>query len=208
MRTVAAAVWRVLRDDGCFFINIGDSYAANRSYQVTDNKHHDVGNGSSMSVPNGLKPKDRVGIPERLALALQADGWTWRDTIHLCKVAPMPESVRDRTTQAHEPLFLFTKKARYFYDADAVREPHSEPWRGHGEHESATPHNGRFDDPDKQQAAFTVAKREYNPLGRNPRSWMLWKSEASALAHRDSRGNFGEGMLRQLWQSLGPRDGA
>ncbi len=118
-------VWRVLRDDGTLWLNLGDSYAANRSYQVTDNKHKDVGNNGAMSVPPGLKPKDLVGIPWRVAFALQADGWYLRSDIIWSKPNPMPESVTDRPTKAHEYIFLLTKQPRYFYDAEAVREPNT-----------------------------------------------------------------------------------
>jgi DNA modification methylase len=104
-------------------VNLGDSYAANRSYQVTDNKHVDVGNHRGMSVPNGLKPKDLIGIPWRVAFALQADGWYLRSDIIWHKPNPLPESVTDRPTKAHEYIFLLTKQAKYYYDAEAIKEP-------------------------------------------------------------------------------------
>ena len=116
---------RVLRKDGTLWLNLGDAYAANRSYQVTDNKHIAVGNESAMAVPVGLKSKDLIGLPWRVAFAVQADGWWLRSDIVWAKPNPMPESVRDRPTRAHEYLFLLTKSAKYFYDADAIREPFS-----------------------------------------------------------------------------------
>ena len=115
-------VRRVLRDDGTVWLNLGDSYAANRSYQVVDNKHIDVGNNKASSVPSGLKPKDLIGIPCRVAFALQADGWYLRQDIIWAKPNPMPESVTDRCTKSHEYIFLLTKSARYFYDNEAIRE--------------------------------------------------------------------------------------
>ena len=115
-------VRRVLRDDGTVFLNLGDSYAANRSYQVCDNKHVDVGNNHGSSVPPGLKPKDMMGIPWRVAFALQDDGWWLRSDIIWHKPNPMPESVTDRPTKAHEYVFLLTKASRYYYDAEAVKE--------------------------------------------------------------------------------------
>jgi len=115
-------VKRVLRNDGTCWLNLGDSYAANRSYQVPDNKHCDVGNGLSMQVPLGLKPKDLIGIPWRVAFALQEDGWWLRQDIIWSKDNPMPESVTDRCTKSHEYVFLLTKSARYFYDSEAVKE--------------------------------------------------------------------------------------
>ena len=116
-------VRRVLTDDGTLWLNLGDSYAANRSYQVTDNKHRDVGNDMPMRVPDGLKPKDLIGIPWRVAFALQADGYYLRQDIVWAKPNPMPESVTDRCTKSHEYLFLLSKRPRYYYDAAAIAEP-------------------------------------------------------------------------------------
>ena len=115
-------VWRVLRDDGSVWLNLGDSYAANRSYQVPDQKWGDVGNSMGFRVPEGLKSKDLIGIPWRVAFALQADGWWLRGDIIWHKPNPMPESVTDRPTKAHEYLFLLAKRERYFYDAQAIKE--------------------------------------------------------------------------------------
>lgn len=116
---------RVLADDGTLWLNLGDSYAANRSYQVPQSKHqaHDYGKSNAIRVPVGLKPKDLIGIPWRVAFALQADGWYLRSSIIWHKPNPMPESVRDRPTNAHENIFLFAKQPKYFYDAEAVKEP-------------------------------------------------------------------------------------
>lgn len=124
MVAVGREVWRVLRDDGQLWINLGDSYAANRTYQVPDSKwqSHDFQKSNAGKVPPGLKPKDLCGIPWRVALALQADGWYLRSEIIWAKLNPMPESVTDRPTKAHETVFLLTKRPRYFYDADAIRE--------------------------------------------------------------------------------------
>ena len=115
-------VRRVLRKNGTLWLNLGDSYAANRSYQVTDSKHISVGNTKSSQVPLNLKPKDLCGIPWRVAFALQNDGWWLRSDIIWSKNNPMPESVTDRPTRSHEYIFLLTKSARYFFDQDAVRE--------------------------------------------------------------------------------------
>ena len=124
-------VHRVLRDDGTVWLNIGDSYAANRGYQVTDSKHTNVGNNGAMQVPDGLKPKDLIMVPSRAALALQAGGWWVRSRIIWAKGAsfgpwsgnPMPESVRDRPSMAYEEVLLLAKSARYFYDRAAASEP-------------------------------------------------------------------------------------
>lgn len=111
MVDVFREVRRVLRDDGTLWLNLGDSYAANRSYQVSDGKHlsHDFGGSNASSVPDGLKPKDLVGIPWRVAFALQADGWVLRSDVVWSKPNPMPESVTDRPTKAHEMVFMFAK---------------------------------------------------------------------------------------------------
>ena len=105
----------VLADDGTLWLNLGDSYAANRAYQVPSTK------GSV--VPDGLKPKDLIGIPWMLAFALRADGWWLRQDIIWHKPNPMPESVRDRCTKAHEYVFLLSKSERYFFDSESMKEP-------------------------------------------------------------------------------------
>jgi DNA modification methylase len=123
---------RVLRDDGTLWLNLGDSYASGvNGRSAADTKA--MGNDDRTfrdkpfsTVGNGLKPKDLCMIPARVALALQADGWWLRSDIIWHKPSPMPESVTDRPTSAHEHVFLLTKSARYFYDNEAVREAASE----------------------------------------------------------------------------------
>ena len=124
--SVFREVRRVLRDDGTLWLNLGDSYAVNgggRAYGASDGA---VGRadapGSPRRAPDGLKPKDLIGIPWRVAFALQADGWYLRQDIIWHKPNPMPESVTDRCTKAHEYIFLLSKSARYYYDAEAVSE--------------------------------------------------------------------------------------
>jgi DNA modification methylase len=124
-------VRRVLRDDGVLFLNLGDSYASNpasggeQSSKMTGGEHKRTP-ASGYKRPPGLKPKDLIGIPWRVAFALQADGWYLRQDIIWHKPNPMPESVRDRCTKAHEYIFMLTKSARYYYDSDAVAEPVSD----------------------------------------------------------------------------------
>ena len=127
-------VRRVLRKDGSLFLNMGDAYAHGATNpHKTMRQDMDHGSsawslreqGTASTVANGLKPKDLIGLPWRVAFALQADGWWLRSDIVWRKLNPMPESVRDRPTRAHEYVFLLTKSARYFYDADAIREPFS-----------------------------------------------------------------------------------
>lgn len=120
-------VRRVLRDDGTLWLNLGDSYnvgtnAARRPSETAQHGYWEQSHGDVRRAAVGLKPKDLVGIPWRVAFALQADGWYLRSDIIWAKPNPMPESVADRPTKAHEYLFLFTKNPRYFYDAEAIRE--------------------------------------------------------------------------------------
>jgi DNA modification methylase len=122
-------VRRVLKDDGTLWLNLGDSYAgsgrgveaniANRQTFIT------MQNKTGFITPNGLKPKDLVGIPWRVAFALQADGWWLRQDIIWHKPNPMPESVTDRCTKAHEYLFLLSKSNKYHFDNEAIKEPSS-----------------------------------------------------------------------------------
>ena len=119
-----------LRDDGTLWVNIGDSYAANRMYQVHNTigaKKHTYSKGSK--IPLGLKEKDLVGIPWMLAFALRDDDWYLRSDIIWQKPNPMPESVRDIPTKSHEYIFLLSKSKKYYYDADAIRESNTNPKR-------------------------------------------------------------------------------
>jgi DNA modification methylase len=131
--TIFREVRRVLRDDGTLWLNLGDSYTsggrATYGTFTPDSKqasHAAIKNSPRMSQPTGLKPKDMVGIPWRVAFALQADGWYLRQDIIWHKPNPMPDSVTDRCTKAHEYLFLMSKSPRYFYDAWAIKEPMAE----------------------------------------------------------------------------------
>jgi DNA modification methylase len=130
---VFSEVWRVLRNDGTLWLVLGDSYATGGG--KVGNCPGGGAQGARWKGPTtqanrmpiiGLKPKDLVGIPWRVAFALQADGWFLRSDIIWAKPNPMPESVTDRPTKAHEYLFLLTKNERYFYDAEAIKEPASE----------------------------------------------------------------------------------
>ena len=115
-------VQRVLKDDGTLWLNLGDSYAnGGRQSRDTDDKLSQ--RGMNVRPDDGAKPKDLLGIPWRVAFALQADGWYLRQDIIWAKPNPMPESVRDRCTKAHEYLFLLSKADRYYFDADAIAEP-------------------------------------------------------------------------------------
>jgi DNA modification methylase len=130
MVAVFREVRRVLRDDGTLWLNLGDSYASGGGTGGTGKETDYTG---KRSLPNkraeGLKPKDLIGIPWRVAFALQADGWYLRQDIIWHKPNPMPESVRDRCTKAHEYVFLLSKSERYFFDAEAMKEPSAQPER-------------------------------------------------------------------------------
>lgn len=129
-------VRRALKDDGVCWLNLGDSYASSgvsgkQSDTANLSRHGNNQTNPKMReqvfgrapTPEGLKPKDLIGIPWRVAFALQADGWWLRQDIIWHKPNPMPESVRDRCTKAHEYLFLLTKADRYYFDSDAIAEP-------------------------------------------------------------------------------------
>ena len=128
MVDVFRAVRRVLRDDGTLWLNIGDSYAGS-ACGLKDGKGSSDNNTGRGDAPKfsriageGIKPKDLVGIPWMLAFALRADGWYLRQDIIWHKPNPMPESVRDRCTKAHEYVFLLSNSQKYFYDYEAIKE--------------------------------------------------------------------------------------
>lgn len=157
MVAVFREVRRVLRDDGVLWLNLGDSYnAAGRTghgtrigYKQGTNRASASGGDACRPSVASLKEKDLIGIPWMVAFALRADGWYLRSEVIWAKPNPMPESVTDRPTKAHEQVFLLSKSARYFFDADAIREENSNPdltecithWKdraGNGEWESGT----------------------------------------------------------------------
>lgn len=140
MVEVFREVRRVLRKDGTCWVNLGDSYAAGKCGRDDEDekslrrRFEEFGtgrpkagrkgaNGQARKLADGLKPKDLVGIPWRVAFALQDDGWWLRQDIIWKKPNPMPESVTDRCTKAHEYVFLLTKAARYYWDQEAISEP-------------------------------------------------------------------------------------
>jgi len=122
--SVFAEVKRVLADDGTLWLNIGDGYTSgNRGYRAPDKKNPARAMSVRPDTPEGLKPKDLIGVPWRLAFALQEDGWYLRDDIVWHKPNAMPESVKDRPARSHEYIFMLTKSEQYFYDWQASREP-------------------------------------------------------------------------------------
>ena len=175
MVEVFREVRRVLRKDGTCFVNLGDSYW-NGGGEKRDGGHGfvdggkpklDAAKGSLLQLKSetklGLKPKDLCGIPWRVAFALQADGWWLRSDIIWAKPNPMPESVTDRPTKAHEYLFLLTKSANYFYDGEAIREPHTAC--------NIQKQNGALKDRgDSRQFKKQGLHDFLNPAGRNKRT--------------------------------------
>ena len=180
MVAVFREVWRVLRDDGTLWLNLGDSYGGLAGNTRGDGAGGGKERGEAMfgkaiggACKSGCRPKDLCGIPWRVALALQADGWYLRQDIieeveFYCpcgcgyileeriwrhsqdreiiwkKPNPMPESVTDRCTKAHEYIFLMTKKPRYYYDAEAIKEPQSEDERQRRLREKAQGHKATY----------------------------------------------------------------
>jgi DNA modification methylase len=149
-------VRRVLRDDGTLWLNLGDTYARSAGPEesklqtlhtmgVGQKKAHEMGamRKGKNHPPKGFKPKDLIGIPWRVAFALQADGWYLRQDIIWSKPNPMPESVTDRCTKAHEYIFLLSKSQRYHYDAEAIAEPVANPdgFRYEGGYRDMMQHN-------------------------------------------------------------------
>lgn len=120
-------VKRVLRDDGTVWLNLGDSYVGTgHKGEHKDPKYSNGRNGQTTALNNkvdGLKSKDLIGIPWRVAFALQEDGWYLRQDIIWAKPNPMPESVKDRCTKSHEYIFLLSKKPKYYFDHVAMKEP-------------------------------------------------------------------------------------
>jgi DNA modification methylase len=182
---VFAEVKRVLRDDGTVWCNLGDSYGHGTDSNRRSSTNGAVGGWQSEANEirrNGLKPKDLVGVPWRVAFALQAAGWYLRSAITWCKLNPMPESVTDRPTKATEQIFLLTKSERYYYDADSVREPSQGAstvrspagWKtGNGSHGSIH-ENGR---------ELKVTYNEIESAGRNMRDYWLLATQPYPEAH-------------------------
>lgn len=163
-------VRRVLADDGTLWLNLGDSYAGSGKGGQSDEKRSEnwqptYGNKGMLY---GLKPKDLIGIPWRVAFALQADGWWLRSDIIWHKPNPMPESVTDRPTKAHEYIFLLSKAKEYYCDMDSIREPYIEPMNRWGGQKLIA--NGESEwDKGTGQSIYRDRDMRPNPLGRNRR---------------------------------------
>jgi site-specific DNA-methyltransferase (adenine-specific) len=178
MVQVFREVHRVLRDDGTLWLNLGDSY--NSPGPSNHGKSKEVHRGTGVDAwtqgiatkrVKGLKPKDLIGIPWRVAFALQADGWYLRQDIIWHKPNPMPESVTDRCTKAHEYVFLLSKSERYFFDSEAMREDAVKGASGSSFNTGKTAEHqlGRSSDAERvddgkrnRRSVWTVATRPYN----------------------------------------------
>ncbi|HAM54320.1 MAG TPA: site-specific DNA-methyltransferase, partial [Candidatus Rokubacteria bacterium] len=180
MVAVFREVWRVLRDDGTLWLNLGDSYAGGgcgarnpERWPKQSRNDHVPTHAKTAGAP---KPKDMCGIPWRAAFALQADGWYLRSDIIWSKPNPMPESVADRPTKAHEYVFLMSKRERYHYDAEAIREaddgqdhgrtvlggPSLEPSGGlRPAHNFPDPHLGSHPAGRNRRTVWTIATQPY-----------------------------------------------
>jgi DNA modification methylase len=205
-------VKRTLKDDGTLWLNLGDSYytsaPGNNNNKTTDidgvyNRRmiRQLGHGEDKGLIykklSGYKQKDLLGIPWRVAFALQADGWYLRQEIIWAKPNPMPESVKDRCTKSHEYLFLLAKNQKYYFDNDAIREPHvareNRPYGvvrdrrlGYNSKQSklrkSPPNKGNIDNHKNKYAGMAshltadgfIPNAYYHPLGRNKRSvWTI-----------------------------------
>lgn len=209
MVEVFREVWRVLRDDGTLWLNLGDCYATGAGLVVDhlgggaqgarwrgDGRPPVNGRGvhradqsgkhgprvkamGPMTQPNrmpipGLKSKDLVGVPWRVAFALQADGWYLRSDVIWNKPNPMPESVTDRPTKSHEYVFLLAKSERYFYDADAIREVYAADSLARVDRGRSDSHKWADGGPGDQTLARDISKACTSPIGRNRRSvWTI-----------------------------------
>lgn len=171
-------VKRVLREDGTLWVNLGDSYAGSggAGSQFGQLEKEGFNLYKQKSLPQNCKPKDLIGIPWMLAFALRADGWYLRQDIIWHKPNPMPESVKDRCTKSHEYIFMLSKSPKYYYDADAIKEPcvNGDPASPRGSKGPKTKNSGRRD---KQGE---LGKQTYT--GFNERYF-----SKPALTHRNKR---------------------
>ena len=177
MVAVFRDVRRVLRDDGVLWLNLGDSYnAAGRTghggtrvgYKQGSNRASASGGDACRPSVANLKEKDLIGIPWMVAFALRADGWYLRSECIWAKPNPMPESVTDRPTKAHEQVFLLSKSARYFYDADAISEPVQHPDQLHKSSRKTKDQESAF----HGHAPTNLGRCGTDPNGRNART--IW----------------------------------
>ena len=171
---VFALVRNLLCEDGTLWLNLGDSYSGSGKgpSKRLNGEHHNMEAKHSKIVPDGLKPKDLIGIPWRVAFALQADGWYLRQDIIWHKPNPMPESVQDRCTKNHEYIFLLSKKPKYYFDNESIKEPVKQDWgtrdrsdgKYHNEGSGLQPHSGleKSYDMANKRSVWTVTTKPFH----------------------------------------------
>lgn len=181
-----------LRDDGTLWLNLGDSYATNGAsgpQGMTGERATRTFTAANLpaKAPADCKPKDLIGVPWLVALALRADGWYLRSDIIWAKKNCMPESVRDRPTRSHEYIFLLSKSARYYYDSDAIREPHADARVVGGKFVGSGGVNKDGWKPREKDGlareSVTMKNRQYDPRGRNKRDVWHQSSKPYPEAH-------------------------
>lgn len=192
MVEVSRELWRVLKPAGSYWLNVGDTYFAKRSKDEVVDEYY--GPGRNGGHPRGmesdgsawLQPKQKMLMPHRLAIALQDDGWILRNDCVWHKPSHMPSSVRDRLTNSFEFLFHFVIQKKYYYDLDAIREPHSAIDR--------PPGNKEKDRENKLFSRNPTAQQAFNPSGKNPgdawkyeREWEEQKDKVYGNDDRDDR---------------------
>lgn len=180
MVEVFRCVWDVLEDNGTLWLNIGDSYYNYRPGQGQRQGKQSIASQKFSEVEichkrglklDGLKEKDLIGIPWMLAFALRADGWYLRQDIIWHKPNPMPESVQDRCTKAHEYIFLISKSQKYYYDHEAIKDPVKQDWgtrdrtdgKYHNEGSGLQPHSGleKSYEMANKRSVWTVTTKPY-----------------------------------------------
>ncbi len=185
-------IWRVLKEDGTVWVNIGDSYAGsgkgpagNLAKGTAAGEARHLQNKHSGIVPDGLKSKDLIGIPWRFAFAMQDRGWYLRSDIIWHKPNPMPESVTDRPTKSHEYIFLMTKSSKYYYDHKAILEPVSEVSLKRAEYgwDSDRPSTKNNSMGGGGIHVEQMGTRFVNPEGRNKRTVWTITTKGYAEAH-------------------------
>ena len=186
MVEVFRCVWNVLEDDGTLWLNIGDSYCGTGSKgDWVDPKNPEGRNGQSVSKTQklaGYKSKDLIGIPWMLAFALRADGWFLRQDIIWHKPNPMPESVQDRCTKAHEYIFLMSKSPKYYYDIDSIKEESLNTAEQQEAKRNKLDHKGQRDNGDMRHTTAGFTKTGIYEM-KNKRSVWTVTTKPYADAH-------------------------
>jgi len=186
MVEVFCCVWDVLEDDGTLWLNIGDSYCGTGSKgEWVDPKNPEGRNGQSVSKTQklaGYKSKDLIGIPWMLAFALRADGWFLRQDIIWHKPNPMPESVQDRCTKAHEYIFLMSKSPKYYYDIDSIKEESLNTAEQQEAKRNKLDHKGQRDNGDMRHTTAGFTKTGIYEM-KNKRSVWTVTTKPYADAH-------------------------